>query len=268
MDRRRWAPLAAKVPEVTLAFWVVKVLTTGMGEAASDYLAATNLVLGGVVGVGGLLLALGLQLSAPRYSVPKYWFAVSTVAVFGTIAADVLHKIVGLSYAVTATVYAIAVSFLLWFRTEGTLSVHSITTTRRELFYWARVLSSFALGTAVGDLVGLTLHLGFLRAGLLFAALIVVPLVAWQLGANAVLAFWSAYVLTRPIGASFADWIGRPLASGEAWGFGDGRISLVLIALIVLAVGGLARRGTDGQRPPSAPDPLPDATAPLPSHRS
>ena len=187
---------------------------------------------------------------------------------FGTIAADVLHKIVGMSYAVTATVYAIAVSFLLWFRTEGTLSVHSITTTRRELFYWARVLSSFALGTAVGDLVGLTLHLGFLRAGLLFAALIVVPLVAWQLGANAVLAFWSAYVLTRPLGASFADWIGRPLASGEAWGFGDGRISLVLIALIVLAVGGLARRGTDGQRPPSAPDPLPDATAPLPSHRS
>ena len=82
------------------------------------------------------------------------------------------------------------------------------------------------------------------------------------------LAFWSAYVLTRPLGASFADWIGRPLASGEAWGFGDGRISLVLIALIVLAVGALARRGTDGQRPPSAPDPLPDATAPLPSHRS
>lgn len=267
-NRARWQPLAVKVPEITVAFWVVKVLTTGMGEAASDYLAATNLVLGAVVGVGGLLLALGLQFRARVYSPPTYWFAVSMVAVFGTIAADVLHKIVGLSYVVTSTFYAaaVAVLFVLWFRSEGTLSIHSITTTRRELFYWATVLASFALGTAVGDLTGLTLHLGFFASGLLFTVLIGLALVAWKLRGNAVAVFWTAYVLTRPLGASFADWIGKPHRIGGGLGFGDGRIALVLIALIAAAVGWLTLSGDDVQ--PSLPASSEGRNAEVPSPAS
>lgn len=251
MGRTRREPLAVKVPEITVGFWVVKVLTTGMGESASDWLGATNLVLGAVVGGGGLLLALVLQVRARAYAAPTYWFAVSMVAVAGTIAADVLHKIIGLSYAVTSTFYALSVGvlFLLWWRSERTLSIHSITTTRREMFYWSTVLASFALGTAVGDLTGLTLHLGFFTSGLLFGVLILLPLGAWRLGGNAVAAFWTAYVLTRPLGASFADWIGKAPRIGGGLGFGDGRITLVLIGLIVVAVGRLAVSGGDVQKP-------------------
>lgn len=237
--------LAPKVPEITVLFWVVKVLTTGMGEAASDFLGKTSLVLGAIVGVGGFVLAMWLQLRAKAYTAPVYWTAVAMVAVFGTIVADVLHKVVGLSYGVTTAFYATAVAllFALWRRSEGTLSIHSITTQRRELFYWTTVLATFALGTAAGDLTALTLHLGFLASGLLFLAAIAVPLVSWRLGASAIACFWSAYVITRPLGASFADWLGKKHAIGGGLGFGDGRTTLVLIALIVALVAWLARRG-------------------------
>lgn len=249
LDRVTRPPLAAKVPAITVLFWVVKILTTGMGEAASDYLGKTNLVLGGIVGVGGFALAMYLQLRSRRYHPVTYWFAVSMVAVFGTIVADVLHVATGLSYWVTSAVYAAAVVVLFaqWYRAEGTLSIHSIVTTRRELYYWATVLATFALGTAVGDLTGLTLGWGFFASGLLFAGVICVPLVFWKLGGSPVVAFWAAYVITRPLGASFADWIGKGHTFGGGLGFGDGRITLLLIAAIAAAVAYLTASGTGHQ---------------------
>ena len=247
-DLLRRQPLAAKVPEITVLFWVVKVLTTGMGEAASDYLGGTSLALGGVVGVGGFAWAMWRQLRAPRYSAATYWTAVAMVAVFGTIVADVLH-VAGLSYAVTTPFYAVvvAVLFALWYRLEGTLSIHSIVTARREQLYWCTVLATFALGTAAGDLTGLTLHLGFFASGVLFTVAILVPLAAWRLGAGPVASFWTAYVLTRPLGASFADWLGKEKGGGLGWG--DGPVTVGCIVLIVALVAYLQRSGSDVQRP-------------------
>ncbi|GAA1807857.1 membrane protein [Nocardioides hankookensis] len=249
--RSRLEPVAAKVPEITALFWVIKVLTTGMGEAASDGLGETSLVLGGVIGVGGFFLALWLQLRSDRYHAPTYWFCVSMIAVFGTIVADVLHVATGLSYYVTSAFYAgsVAVLFTWWHRSEGTLSIHHIDTRRRERFYWATVLATFALGTAVGDLVGLTMDLGFFAAGLLFLAAMMVPLVAWRLGANATLCFWTAYVLTRPLGASFADWIGKDHEIGGGLGFGDLRLTAILAVAIAVLVAYAHRSGHDIQRP-------------------
>lgn len=243
--------VAAKVPEVTALFWLVKVLTTGMGEAASDYLGETDLVLGGLVGVGGFALALWLQLRSERYRPPVYWFCVSAIAVVGTMLADVLHVVSGLPLWATSSLYALAVAVVFgwWWRSERTLDVHSITTARRERFYWATVLATFALGTAVGDLTGLAMHLGFLPSGLLFTAAIAVPLVAWRLGANPVPTFWAAYVLTRPLGASFADWLGKEPDLGGGRGFGDGPVTVVAVVLIVTLVTFLALRGNDVQRP-------------------
>lgn len=206
-------------------FWVIKILTIGMGEAASDYLGNTNLALVGVVGVGGFALALWLQLRARSYSAATYWFAVGMVAVFGTIVADVLHVATGLLYWVTSAFYAAVVAglFTLWCRSEETLSIHSIITIRRERFYWCTVLATFALGTAVGDLAGLTLHWGFFASGVLFLVVIALPLLAWRRGLNEVAAFWVAYVLTRPLGASFADWVAKERRVGAAWASATGR---------------------------------------------
>lgn len=243
-------PVAAKVPEVTVLFWVIKILSTGMGEAASDWLGNTNLVLGGLVGVGGLGAVLWLQLRATRYVAARYWFAVAMVAVFGTMVADILHVATGLSYWATSAFYAAAVAlcFTLWWRSEGTLSVHSIRTTRREFFYWSTVLATFALGTAVGDLTGLTVGWGFFASGLLFGAMILVPLAAWRLGANSVVCFWGAYVVTRPLGASFADWVGKEHDKGGGLGVGDGPVTGVLVLLIVILVAWVARSVQDVQR--------------------
>jgi len=250
-DSGRRQPIAAKVPEITALFWVIKILTTGMGEAASDGLGEASLVLGGVIGVGGFFLALWLQLRSDRYHAPTYWFCVSMVAVFGTIMADTLHVATGLSYYITSAFYAVVVGVLFtrWHRSEGTLSIHHIDTRRRERFYWATVLATFALGTAVGDLTGLTMNLGFLPSGFLFLAAILVPLVAWRLGVNGTLCFWAAYVLTRPLGASFADWIGKDHAIGGGLGFGDLRLTGLLIVAIAALVTWAHRSGHDIQEP-------------------
>jgi uncharacterized membrane-anchored protein len=241
--------LLAKVPEITVLFWVIKILTTGMGEAASDFLGNTNLVLGGLVGVGGFALTLRRQLRADRYHAPTYWAAVAMVAVFGTMVADVLHVATDLSYWVTSAFYALVVAglFAYWHRTEGTLSIHSITTERRERLYWATVLATFALGTAAGDLTGLTLHWGFFASGLLFLGAICVPLIAWRLGLNATLAFWSAYVLTRPLGASFADWVAKEHKIGSGLGVGDGVVTMVLLVAIAALVAVVAVTRSDVQ---------------------
>jgi uncharacterized membrane-anchored protein len=235
------APLAVKVPAITGLFWLVKVLTTGMGEAFSDYLGGVSLVLAGGVGFLGFLAALWLQFRARRYVAAVYWFAVAMVAVFGTMAADALHVAADIPYPVTTTFYAVALAvvFTLWWRSEGTLSIHSIHTPRREVFYWLTVLLTFALGTAAGDLTAFVLHLGFAGSVVLFAVLIAVPAIAWRFGLHPVVAFWTAYVLTRPLGASIADWLGKPHRSGGL-GWGDGTVSAVATVLIVALVGYLA----------------------------
>ncbi len=236
---------AVKVPEITALFWVIKVLTTGMGEAASDRLSHISVALAGVAGVGGFAIAMWLQFRTDRYRPAVYWFAVAMVALFGTMVADGLHVALGVPYLVSTVVYALAVAVLLWrwHRSEGTLSIHSIVSRRRESYYWLTVLATFALGTAAGDLTAATLHLGYLLSGLLFAAVIAVPAIGWwRFGLNATLAFWAAYVVTRPLGASFADWFGKPPSRGHGLGYGDGVVTIVLTIAIVVLVAVESRR--------------------------
>jgi uncharacterized membrane-anchored protein len=257
-------PLAAKVPEITALFWVIKIVTTGMGEATSDYLASVSLVVAGVVGFVGFCVALWLQLRTRRYVAPVYWFAVVMVAVFGTMAADGLHVGLAVPYIASTTFYALvlALVFVLWYRSEGTLSIHSIVTRRRETYYWITVFVTFALGTATGDLTAMTLHLGFLASGLMFAVLITVPLIAWwRFGLNSVAAFWFAYVLTRPLGASFADWLGKSHAL-SGLNLGDGTVSGVASIIIIALVSYVAITRNDIQQP-TTPELAPDLTQDL-----
>ena len=246
--RGRISGRTVKVPEITALFWVIKVLTTGMGETASDYLAhrfpppvAVGL---GAVGLAG---ALALQFAVRRYIAGVYWLAVVMVSVFGTMAADVLHIGMGIPYVVSTVFFLVVlgVVFALWYRVEGTLSIHSIDTRRRELFYWATVLATFALGTAAGDLTATTFGWGYFASGVVFAVAIAVPAIAhrgrWM---GAVAAFWTAYVITRPLGASFADWMGVSTARGGL-GWGTGPVTLGWLAAIVVLVGYLAAARTD-----------------------
>jgi uncharacterized membrane-anchored protein len=234
---------ASKVPEVTVAFWVAKVLTTGMGEALSDYLTramAPEIAVG--LGAIGFAVAMVLQFRTRRYHPWIYWLAVAMVGVFGTMAADVLHVGLGVPYIASTTFYlvALAVIFAVWYRTEGTLSIHSIRTPRREFFYWATVLATFAMGTAAGDLTATTWHLGYLSSGILFAAVIAVPAIGHRwFGLNAILAFWFAYIITRPLGASFADWAAVNHSRGGL-NLGYAPVSLVMIVAIAVVVAYLA----------------------------
>jgi uncharacterized membrane-anchored protein len=161
------------------------------------------------------------------------------VAVFGTMAADVLHIQFGVPYLVSTSLFAIilVVVFIVWYKTERTLSIHSINTRRRELFYWATVLATFALGTAAGDMTATTLGLGYFSSALLFIGLILIPILGyWWFNMNEITAFWIAYVLTRPIGASFADWMGKSKSVGGL-GWGNGHVSIVLTIIIIIFVG-------------------------------
>jgi uncharacterized membrane-anchored protein len=232
-------PTLSKVPEITIAFWITKVLTTGMGESTSDYLVQS---LGPplAIGIGALVFAaaLILQFRVTRYIAGVYWFAVVMVSVFGTMAADVLHVGLGVPYLISTSFFAVVLAaiFVVWHRTQRTLSIHSITTRSRELFYWATVLTTFALGTAAGDFTATILRLGFLGSGILFAVVIAIPALAWwRLRLNAVFAFWFAYVTTRPLGASFADWMAFPPSRGGL-GWGTGPVSLVLSVVILASV--------------------------------
>jgi uncharacterized membrane-anchored protein len=235
-----------KVPEVLLVFWVVKLLTTGIGETASDYMGTASLVVAGAVGIGGFALALWLQVRATAYHPVRYWLAVLMVAVFGTMIADGPHVALGTPYYVDSGIYLVLLLGLLawWRRSEGTLSVHSIITARRERFYWGTVLLTFGLGTALGDTTAEDLHLGFARSILLFAALMVIPLAVWAYAgrrtatrpgspAVSVATFWAAYSLTRPLGASVADW----MATRHGLGWGTGPVTAVGLALFALLVG-------------------------------
>jgi uncharacterized membrane-anchored protein len=251
---RLGAAALLKVPEVTVFFWIVKLLSTAMGESTSDYLVfQIDPYVAVALGCLGLVVALALQLLAPRYIAWIYWFAVVMVAVFGTMAADVMHVVLHIPYAVSTVFFAVvlAVVFVVWYRTERTLSIHTIYPGRRELFYWATVIATFALGTAAGDLTASTFQLGYFGSIILFAILFAIPGLAYRfLGLNPIAAFWIAYVITRPLGASVADWLGKPFLGGL--GLGDGLISLVLTALIVLVVAYLAISKVDVADEPAA----------------
>ncbi|HEY2304435.1 MAG TPA: hypothetical protein VGI05_00995 [Streptosporangiaceae bacterium] len=251
-----WYP-ASKVPLITAYFWIIKLLSTAMGEATSDYMVRTiNPVIAVLFGFTGFVIAMVLQFRAKAYNAWIYWLAVVMVAVFGTQAADVLHIKFGVPYIASTTFYAIvlAVIFILWYRTEGTLSIHSIRTPRREVFYWATVLATFALGTATGDLTARTLHLGYLTSGIWFSiAFAMVAVAHWKFRLNPILAFWIAYVLTRPVGASFADYVAFPHSVGGL-GVGHGPVALALTVVIVILVAYLAVTRKDVEDPRQAPD--------------
>jgi len=228
-----------KVPQITIAFWVIKILTTGMGETTSDFLVRTLDPPPTVAAAGGLLLAaLAAQILSPRYSSWLYWMAVVLVSIFGTMVADVIHVFLGVPYAISTVAFALSLGAILflWKRSESTLSIHSVSTRRRELYYWATILLTFALGTAVGDLTAATLGFGYLLSGILFVAMFAIPFIARRAGGiGEVGAFWTSYILTRPLGASFADWMGVSKARGGL-DWGTGWVSLALGLAIVSTI--------------------------------
>jgi len=209
-----------KVPAITLAFWVIKVLCTTVGETAADFLNTQfNLGLTGTTVVMGSLLVIALffQFRARKYVPGLYWLAVVLISIVGTLITDNLTDNLGVPLVTTTVLFAVAlaITFAVWYAGEHTLSVHSINTTRREAFYWLAILFTFALGTAAGDLAAESLALGYLPSALIFGALIgVVALAHWRFKLNGVVAFWIAYILTRPLGASLGDFLSQPLDAG------------------------------------------------------
>jgi len=265
---------ARKVPEVFVIFWVIKLLTTGIGETASDFMGTHSLVAAGIVGVGGFFAALVWQLRSDSYHPVRYWVTVLFVAIFGTMIADGPHVALGTPYYVDSALYLVLLAGLLvwWQRSERTLDIPSITTGRRERFYWGTVLMTFGLGTALGDTTASNLHMGYWWSVVLFGGLILVPLVAWRLGASAVVCFWASYSLTRPLGASIADGLAVSRAHGGlAWTTGTvTALGLVLFVLLVAYVvvtdrmtgrmtGRMAGRVSTGRVP--VPDVSPAASA-------
>ena len=258
-------PPSIKVPlRITAVFWVIKLLSTAMGESLSDALVhGINQYFAVTLGFLAFAGAMALQLRSPRYNPWKYWFAVAMVAVFGTMAADVLHIGLHIPYLVSSLFYLVClmVIFLLWHRVEGSLSIHSISTRRREFFYWLAVLATFALGTAVGDLTAVTFHLGYLGSAILFCVLFALPGLAYAATrSHDVLWFWTAYILTRPLGASFADWFGFPPSQGGL-GFGHALSAVIFAVPIVILVARVASSHIDN--PPSIASAPPDRRRPM-----
>ncbi len=233
------AKILRKVPQITVIFWIIKLLTTALGESTSDYLVHTiNPVIAVIFGAIGFTITIILQIRARKYIPWIYWLAVTMVAIFGTMTADVIHIVLGVPYLISTVGFIIILTiiFITWYKVEKTLSIHSITTPRRELFYWAAVIATFALGTAAGDMTAITFNLGYLDSGIIFIVLFIIPLLIYGLTHKyEVLTFWASYIVTRPLGASFADWFGRTKDLGGI-GFGTGRTSVVLTALIILFV--------------------------------
>jgi uncharacterized membrane-anchored protein len=239
-----------KVPEVTLYFWIIKILCTTVGETFADYLN-TNLGLGltGTTYVIGALLVLVLfvQFRARKYVPGVYWLAVVLISVVGTLITDNLTDNFGVALTTTTIVFgiALAVTFAVWFASERTLSIHTIFTTRREGFYWLAILFTFALGTAAGDLTAEKLNVGYLNSALLFGgAIAIVAFAHFKLRLNAVLAFWIAYVLTRPLGASIGDYMSQPKDAGGL-ALGTTGTSVIFLAAILGLVAYLTVTKTD-----------------------
>lgn len=229
-----------KVPQVTLWFWIIKVLSTTVGETGADYLAVhagLGPLLTGVAMTLLLVAALVLQLRADRYVPWIYWLSVVLVSVVGTQITDALTDGLGVSLYVSTVAFAIALAgiFAAWYAQERTLSIRSIFTRRRELYYWAAILCTFALGTAAGDLATEALGLGFQLGVAVFGALIAGTAAAHSLGAGEVLTFWIAYILTRPLGASLGDLLSQARQYGGL-GFGAALTSAIFLAVIVTLV--------------------------------
>lgn len=255
MERRILADaLLNKVPQVTLAFWIIKIMATTVGETGADYLAV-HIGLGTGL-TGGMMLALllfslSLQLQAREYVPWRYWLTVVLVSVVGTQITDLLTDKLEISLYVSTAVFALllAATFAIWYSAERTLSIHSIVTRRRELFYWTAILFTFALGTASGDLATEALGMGFTWGVVVFGGLIVLAYLAYRLDANAVLTFWIAYVLTRPLGASLGDLLSQAHTYGGL-GLGTVVTSAVFLAVIVGLVAWVSVTGID--RTPAA----------------
>jgi uncharacterized membrane-anchored protein len=245
------APVAAKVPEVILLFWVVKILTTAGGEATSDWLKTYGNFKGGGAEVAVIAVGLLLQFGTRRYRAFAYWFLAFAIAITGTGVADFLHLDVHIPYAGTTVLWAVILAAVFWFwqRSEGTLSIHSVTTQRREAFYWATVFATFALGTALGDYTATSLNLGYLTSGIVFGVVILIPAVArWRFALNGIAAFWMSYVVTRPLGASFADYFSKSHALSGI-NFGDGPTAIVFAVAVFILVSYLAIARPDIQHP-------------------
>jgi uncharacterized membrane-anchored protein len=244
----RHADMLNKVPEVTLAFWVIKVMSTTVGETGADYLAV-HVGLGTALtdGVMAALLvgALLLQLRTWRYVPWIYWLTVVLVSVVGTQITDALTDGLDVSLYLSTTLFALALAatFAIWYSLERTLSIHTIVTKRRELFYWAAILFTFALGTAAGDLATEALQLGFRLGVVIFGGLIALVTLAYYRGGNPILTFWVAYILTRPLGASLGDFLSQAKTYGGL-GLGTVFTSATFLIVIVILVASLTTGAT------------------------
>ncbi|MDE2419682.1 MAG: hypothetical protein KGO49_00675 [Gammaproteobacteria bacterium] len=227
-----------KVPEITLSFWVIKIMSTTVGETGADFLAV-NAGLGQgltrVVMVSLLALALIIQFRTQRFIPWIYWFTVVLVSVVGTLVTDFLTDGLGVSLYTSTAIFAVLlmVIFACWYWVERNLSIHQIFTPRRELFYWSAILCTFALGTATGDLATEALGLGFMWGVVVFGILIAFIYVVWRGGGNSVLTFWIGYILTRPFGAALGDLLTQAKAYG---GFGFGAMWTSALFLIVIVI--------------------------------
>lgn len=242
-----------KVPEVTAFFWIVKVLCTTVGETAADYLNETlgfGLTATSIVTAVALAVVLVAQFGTRRYTPPVYWLAVVLISVFGTLITDNLTDVAGVPLPISTVVFAalLAATFVVWHRVEGTLSIHEVDSRRREAFYWLAILFTFALGTAAGDLIAEQLGLGYLPSVVLFAvAIALVAVLRYGLKVNAVLTFWAAYVLTRPLGASLGDLLSQHRSAGGL-GLGTTLTSVLFLVAILGVVVYLALSRHDSPR--------------------
>ena len=230
-----------KVPQITLFFWIIKIMATTVGETAADFLSETlklGLTNTSYVMSALLLILLIIQVRANRYIPALYWVVVVFLSVVGTLISDNLVDNLGISLGTTSILFgsALAVVFALWYYSERTLSVHTIVTTKREIFYWAAILFTFALGTSAGDLIAESSGLGYAYAALLFAGVIALDFLAYKfLKLNAILAFWIAYIFTRPLGASMGDLLSQDVKEGGL-GLGTTVTSICFLAIILLLV--------------------------------
>lgn len=234
---RNLSVLQNKVPEVTIYFWIIKVMATTVGETAADLLATRmglGLTITSYVMTAVFVAALIFQIRARSYIAPLYWVTVVLISVVGTLVSDNLVDGMGISLVTTSVVFAVvlAVIFALWYRSERTLSIHTIFTTRREMFYWAAILFTFALGTSAGDLMAEKLELGYGLAAIVFGLMIgVIALLYYILKIDAIFSFWIAYILTRPLGASMGDYLAKPVIAG---GLGWGTVTTSLFFLVII----------------------------------
>jgi uncharacterized membrane-anchored protein len=255
-----------KVPAILTVFWIVKLLTTGMGEAFADYLQFSFMktvplisVIIDSIAVLALAAALVLQFRTHRYVAWIYWLVVSMIGITGTILADTVQRQLGGSVNASVIFGAVlAVIFTVWYASERTLSIHSIYTKRREAFYWAVVIATFALGTALGDMTADSLGLGYSGSIILFAVLFAIPFIACRFGGlNSIVAFWFAYIMTRPLGASVADWLDADTFRG---GLGFGTLPVSLYAMVLIAGFVIYLTVTRVDVPPSADRERPAST--------